>query len=451
MCQMCDIYVCTACNNDKFQINHNVLQYDTSLLLLFKSNMIDFAIDSNSNNLQIEYSYTAPFSLTTKEIAGIIIGILIIAITVVGLTFCCYRNRKALKEETTRRMKHAKDIHNPMVISIGIANYFNDETDIGIDDIYCNDLNGIDRDFENIKRLCELCNYYYFPKYPKFEWTQKEIVDFLTECAQVANDNVTNDTIGVNQKFDAILLVVSGHGYQNAIISSDCQLITKTAIHRILSVNFPALRLIPRICIFDACNGVNERVHFSLDFDESSDDESSDDASSVGKSGTSNTEQSKNFDVDDIKVKQSYVWVRGQQNPDFLLALVHSANEGFQAKMNSIDGSYLIYEFIKAMMSNIEENKDLFLVEIMDEIQRYLHDDVGKQQIITNYNSFTQYLRFKVKNVESEVVSDENNQEQDMIGIEMKPNSGKHTGDKQISNDLNTYLLDSNLKDICIK
>eukprot|EP00483_Globobulimina_turgida_P005666 UN05676 len=99
-------------------------------------------------------------------------------------------------------------------------------------------------------------------------------------------------------------------------------------------------------------------------------------------------------------MKQSEVWCSDQQNPDYKLVTLHAANPGFQAKLNAVDGSYLIREFAKAMIANadiqnVEQRQ--FLGEIMDGIQHNLHER-GKQQTVNVYNNFTQYLKFEKNN-----------------------------------------------------
>eukprot|EP01084_Bolivina_argentea_P052815 96981_1 len=369
---------------------------------------------------------------------GIVAGFVVISLALV--TYYCVAYRK-------QNLSNGEYIKNALVAIIGIGDY--DHINVENSDIadgYLADI-PVNIDIDNLKMLFgSLLNYTVIPTEFKSYWTEQEVIDFLTTDIGAELFDTNNSL-----KYDGLVICVSCHGIENKIITSDYRTIEKSVIHRIISINHPLVREIPRIVIFDSCEGSAQREYIRASTINTSQYTMSDVKSKdeENEHKYAHVDQGKVIELVDISTGME--WTHDTKNPDYKLAQIHASNVGFQAKCSTTKGSYLIYEFIKAMMSNIEENKDLFLVEIMDEIQRYLHDDVGKQQIITNYNSFTQYLRFKVKNVESEVVSDENNQEQDMIGIEMKPNSGKHTGDKQISNDLNTYLLDSNLKDICIK
>eukprot|EP01083_Nonionella_stella_P293667 998786_1 len=73
---------------------------------------------------------------------------------------------------------------------------------------------------------------------------------------------------------------------------------------------------------------------------------------------------------------------------------------GFQSKLNCIDGSYLIREFVRGMMNNIEMHKKQYFGDIMDAIQERLHE-AGKQQTVNTYMNHTQYLKFKINDVEN--------------------------------------------------
>eukprot|EP01084_Bolivina_argentea_P303221 523455_1 len=230
-----------------------------------------------------------------------------------------------------------------------------------------------------------------FPVKEKLNWTQDEIISFIVENAQKAESNIDtikDDPRNPNKRvngYDGIFLICSCHGYKNNIVTSDYQMIHKTAIHRLLSTNHAAIREIPRIVVFDCCDGSEERSSYFHEEESSDDDEEEEEHID---------DKGKCFDVDDIETKtDTGIWHRDTVNPDYKLSIIHGANEGFQAKMNMIDGSYLIYELMKRMIVNIEENENLFLGEIVDGIQQYLHD-AGKQQIISTFNNNTRFLKF---------------------------------------------------------
>ena len=143
----------------------------------------------------------------------------------------------------------------------------------------------------------------------------------------------------------------------------------------------------------------------------------------------------KNFDTCDISLPRlnTLVWKKGQHNPDYRLCMIHAANPGFQAKMNSETGSYLITQMVEGMIKNLENkpnggstgNKQKkyqykFFGEIIDEIQEYLHE-MGKQQIIVSFNNGTRNLRFD-ENKDSNTM-DEDEDEATALMISKKKSS----------------------------
>ncbi len=67
-----------------------------------------------------------------------------------------------------------------------------------------------------------------------------------------------------------------------------------------ISLNYPQLREIPRIILFDCCDGDYSRSHHTSNKSEQV------------------AEKGKNFDVDDIPRIKS-VWRRDEKNPDYKL------------------------------------------------------------------------------------------------------------------------------------
>eukprot|EP01084_Bolivina_argentea_P272672 464326_1 len=319
------------------------------------------------------------------------------------IVFICRRNIK-LNKELQRQKQFEHKIYNPMVLSIGIA-YYNELTkDDGFKG-YCDNLNGIDRDYANLKTLCKAFKYDIFPKYEQYEWNETEIISFLNNRAEYLSKNVNINACGnVNGLgYDGLFVIFSGHGYNNKIITSDYQMMSKTAIHRLFSRKYPILREIPRIFIMDVCDGAMERdsdVYGESDEEESEDNVSNklrEVATNQGKnipiSTVNRYVKGKNFLENDINLETN-IWARNQKNPDFKLIIIHAANEGFQAKMNSVDGSYLIYCFVKQMMRNADCETNEYLGEIFDSIQETLHD-LGKQQIKIVFNNHTRYLKLQ--------------------------------------------------------
>ena len=307
----------------------------------FKSMTVDVFIDSAS---EFKEFYTGEMnepgeSVKIAVFAGCT-GVLLICI----ICLLWYR----------ARYKDSYSIKNPMIISINIGVYTENTTNPGIGG-YCPDLDGIDNDYKHMKTLCDKLNYELYPAQEKYHWTQDEIIAFLTKSAAKLEQNISiNNELNQNN-YDALLAVISCHGLNNSIITSDYQLITKQSIHSIFSWKHPRARSIPRVFVFDCCDGDQDRDtdvarSISDEDEESTDEKSADDT------------MGKNFDNTDIQLNRqgTLVWKRDQDNPDYRLCLVHAANPGFQAKMSSEKGSYLITLMTDKLINN-GNNKNNFL------------------------------------------------------------------------------------------
>ena len=76
---------------------------------------------------------------------------------------------------------------------------------------------------------------------------------------------------------------------------------------------------------------------------------------------------------------------------------MHAANTGFQAKLDSGKGSYLLYEFTRRMNENLNNRSgvcDITLGRLLDRIQK----DDGKQLIKSTFNDETQSVQFTKHN-----------------------------------------------------
>ena len=90
-----------------------------------------------------------------------------------------------------------------------------------------------------------------------------------------------------------------------------------------------------------------------------------------------------------------------EDNPDFRLVTIMAANEGFQSKMRSDTGSYVITHFIDGVRDNIyNNNNDKFLMDILEEIQEDLHNQ-GKQLMVKTFNNKTEYVKFGFNNIDT--------------------------------------------------
>merc|ERR1719491_2775293 len=83
-----------------------------------------------------------------------------------------------------------------------------------------------------------------------------------------------------------------------------------------------------------------------------------------------------------------WLWKHGDLNPDYRLAVLNAANEGFQSKMNSDVGSYVIHGFWRRAMALLKENGEVSrLGKIFSEIQKELGE--WKQLPVFNWNHDT--------------------------------------------------------------
>eukprot|EP01084_Bolivina_argentea_P104106 186439_1 len=278
-------------------------------------------------------------------------------------------------------------IKNAMVILLAIGEY-DDEPQTPDQELgFLSNLD-VENDVVSLSNLFghQGLNYSIFPKYnleyPKVHWTQDEIISLLEAKALQLSENKEN--------FDGLVVAVSSHGWLNSVCTSDYKLINKIAIHRIFTTNYPQTREIPRVFLFDCCSGSDEQGLNDSDSDSEDDDN--------GKAGNIIKDTAKGFQVEDLD-RNDYIWEHGTKNPDHKLAIVHAANYGFQSKLNSDIGSYMLYEFSSKTLDDIlnkdNRSKDKkYIYEVFDEIQQELAER-GKQQIVTSYSDKTRFIKFK--------------------------------------------------------
>ena len=300
-----------------------------------------------------------------------------------------------------------------MVISIAIQFYHQTPENPEIDGHFPT-LNGIRMDIENTTKLFGKNKFglYYdiFPDYSDQNidtytaaWTESQLIEFLKEKADELEYTLRDPS--VEDPYDGLLVIISCHGIRDYIITSDYKKINKTAIHRIFSGKKPLSRKIPRMFIFDCCSGHRER--------EARARRSRLMSQSQGKSRTEDKfavipgdldfasrlreDSSKNVEVVHITRDETLVWASQEKNPDFKLVVIHAANDGFQSKMNTVSGSYVIGAFVKGLRENVFKNGNKkFLHEILCDIQEDLHD-LGKQLMVKTFNNKTEWIKF-VKN-----------------------------------------------------
>merc|ERR1719242_1944023 len=83
----------------------------------------------------------------------------------------------------------------------------------------------------------------------KVRWTKVEIENLLEQKSQELTHNIDD--------YDGLVVVFSGHGKDDSIITSDGKLISKQYIYQYFtfSRHKVAVRSIPRLFVFDCCDG----------------------------------------------------------------------------------------------------------------------------------------------------------------------------------------------------
>eukprot|EP01084_Bolivina_argentea_P214558 364242_1 len=308
----------------------------------------------------------------------VILGLIVLVFCV---SCCIYRCQTAVIRE-----KRTIYINNGLVLVISIGHYDVKICD-DMPDIACtlSDLDGIEKDVENVNNLFKNnLNYDVFYNTDnsdciKTTWTENEIKYFLEEKSGFLDDNIETGNY-----YDGLIVVVSCHGLENYLCTSDYRTFSKQYVHRIFSWTHPKTRTIPRLFIIDCCSGDQEYVR------ELSEHTTSKNATTLA------TEYSKNVEEKDMKGASNYGWIEGQNNPDYLLAIVNASNPGFQSKMNTENGSYLINKFCEESLENLQHENGKFIHEIFENIQSELHQK-GKQHPTYEWNDATNYIRFKKK------------------------------------------------------
>eukprot|EP01084_Bolivina_argentea_P043520 80186_1 len=379
---------CLSCLNGTKATISREIEKNGSFILEMTPKTPDLIINEDIFLLSVDQRTTKDKTqsdsiLTTEGIVGIIISVLfVIGVVAIGVLVFWRRNKRFKEEELRIQEEHTTYIENPMVISIGISSYntTNKPKNPGID-IKCKDIKQISIDSLNIQKLCNKLNYELFPntKSKKLSWTKEEIKLLFKRCGEKASSSDAN--------YDCILCIISGYGYLNNIITSDYCLMNIDSIHRILSLNFPSLRSIPRMFVYDTCNHL-DNVNYDI---------------------TVNEKQ--NFTIDDSKFINRRVkdWAGDQKNPDWKLIKIESVSTTIKSKSNKMDGSYFIYQLVKNMMKNNDE----FISEITQRIQQQNNKQTTRY-ISKVFNSHTMYLKFKKNKNKIDKIIDNNSTMQSM-------------------------------------
>ena len=268
--------------------------------------------------------------------------------------------------------------------------------------------------------------------------------------------------------------MISCHGIDESIITSDYGLINKEYIHRIFSAKNAKTRRIPRIFIFDCCSGDNQRdtnLRQTLDSTgheseyESSEEEEerkqtpelltvsknvkikslseTSKQTGTGRRTTTITIETEmevgknNWRGSGPERVESVIWARDEDNPDYRLMVVNAANSGFQSKMSCETGSYVVQQLMQRLEDNIinNNNKD-FLFKILSSIQNELHDS-GKQLLTYSCNNNTGYIKFSIN--DNDLTDYYDNQQKGLM-------DGLIFGDNDLKLALDKYFINDTIK-----
>ena len=279
-----------------------------------------------------------------------------------------------------RHWANTLQIKNGLIVSIGIGKYGPRCPEANVS-IFCPDLL-VEADVENLKKLSEFLHYDFLTAEDKLSWTKDEVMEFLVEDVGAHFFDEKGYAL-----YDGLIVAISSHGMHQSIISSDYQMISRTDIHRCISEKYPQIRKIPRIFLFDACDGTRDRKATA--------------AIHAGELGSGSKYNSGSEDAakGPTDVTEALVvdpeWTSRSKNPDYNLIVVHGSNDGFVSKMNESEvGSYLTYSFAKAVKYRIEKKQRKGLSELLTDIQNQLHD-MGKQLIKFNCYNNTANMRIE--------------------------------------------------------
>lgn len=364
---------------------------------------------------------------------------------VISISICVYCKRRR------RKMKEAKLtilMKQPMVVVIAIGFYDKSSNN----EFILRDLHGIDQDIRNAHQLfCKTLKHKMYPEYNmdgiiKQYWQLMELKQFLDKRAKELDANLNKYKEGHSQRYDGLVVIISCHGIKDYILTSDCKKFEKAAIHRIFSAQRPEVRKIPRMFIFDCCAGSAERDtefrgHVSDEEQESSseaiEEENQDQGITLGKNASVDMDIGKQGSITLANVQagdEDNQWLYDEANPDFKLITIFAANQGFQSKMNSQTGSYVITSFTEAMIENIEERDNKrFLFQIFDDIQNQLHAS-GKQLCTNTFNNNTRYIKFVKNQMNAEGYDEDAKQVEEMKDIIEDEIAVVNSDDKGIDN-----------------
>ena len=341
---------------------------------------------------------------------GVLVNIAaaILLMNIIAFCFWTYRRRNkqmAQRHEGTAANIELSNAQEDCLTSYSLSRNFEDSVEVRDGVIACIPIGQYDdsnyrklpvrRDVENIKKLSIFLSYKFIEIPDKEYWTKEDVTYFLVNDV---GSKLFHKKSG-NPKHDCLLVFVTGHGQRHSVVTSDGELFDRADIHRCISVEYPRIREIPRLFVFDACSGSAKREH-TIEIDSDEFDDESEPLNTISDENVAKNEFA--CDIGVIK-KQSRQWTTSQPNPDYKLMVIESANIGFQANMRHDDvGSLLIYEFIMTIIESIRSHDRRSLAENLDKIQQKLHEG-GKQLINYTPNNGTGKLRLEMGSSERKV------------------------------------------------
>eukprot|EP01083_Nonionella_stella_P066452 175010_1 len=322
------------------------------------------------------------------RIVMIVLGVCALIVLII-ICFCVKKMKKA-------NLEQSNVISNGLVVIIVIGEYDKEAVNADFDG-YLESL-PIGIDAQHLSQLFGLLNYKIIPNdCTKLRWKEAELVQYLrTEIGNELFDDASGEL-----KYDGLIVCISAHGIKDNIITSDYRTIEKTVIHRIISIKYPKAREIPRIFLFDSCEGSldRQRSEFIRASTINEDDYKLEVLPMEEEQKTSREFMIEKDDRDKGivlgHIRTGNEWTMSTKNPDYKLIEIHAANTGFQAKCHREFGSYLIYLFTQKMLKNIEGDQNKTLAAMFDEIQNELHD-AGKSQTKNIFNNTTAKLKFMI-------------------------------------------------------
>merc|ERR1712157_5291 len=132
------------------------------------------------------------------------------------------------------------------VVPIAIGEYSTDHRDRKRAGVMLSDLRGIRKDIANVVEYFhgEL-RYDIYPNYHgqneenyKVNWKRDELIQLLQRQSTILQQNLENEDITDPSKYDGLIVLISCHGMEDRVWTSDYRTITKEMIHRTFS-SFP--------------------------------------------------------------------------------------------------------------------------------------------------------------------------------------------------------------------